>query len=323
MKKVILLLYISLLALTSNAQYVFKVLAAEGGTQIYSNNTWENAVAGTEINTNEKIKITNNGYLGLIHQDGEILELKTIGVYSLVDLETKVSAKNSTLGTTYGALVSQGMFAANTNATSNYTTAETIYKGNTTSIIIYAPQKIKALKKDPLTLHWNNCGEGYRYTITLTDFFGQVINTIESTTNSATLDFSTMNLKVEDEMDERLKQSYLLTIQSKTNPECTSSNDPKNTSKGHNYQIEVVETLREKEISSAINQVKATIDATSALDQMVLAAAYEKQGLMTYAVSSYHKAQELAPNVSDFKLQYEEYIKTKLVIDTIKGKFDK
>ena len=72
-------------------------------------------------------------------------------------------------------------------------------------------------------------------------------------------------------------------------------------------------------IKKTVENLKKDTDETSALDQMVLAAFYDQEGLMTYAVDSYSKATTLEPEVDHYKLQYEEYIKTKLGWINING----
>lgn len=306
------------LAFSMNAQYAFKVLAAKGSNQVLTSGAWNKISAGAKVNTGEKLKLTEGGYLGLIHKSGKTVELKTTGTFDVAELEAKVIAGKSNFGAKYGTFVADGMFAANADAKNSYDRTGSVHRGSAPSLIVYAPTETKALKSDPLTLRWNDCGEGQVYSITLSDYFGQVVYTVESKTNSVTIDFNKIEIVQEDDMDESLKQSYLLAVKSKTNSKFTSA-----AGGGHKYEIQLVDDVQEKEITSTINEVKTQIDATSALDQMVLAAAYEKQGLMTYAVSSYEKAQELAPGVDHFKTQYEEYIKVKLGLSSLKGKFDK
>ena len=63
------------------------------------------------------------------------------------------------------------------------------------------------------------------------------------------------------------------------------------------------------------------MDKNSAVDHMVLAMAYEKQGLMVYAVESYSKAHELS-DAEAYKNQHDEYIKYKLKWKSLDGSLD-
>lgn len=304
-----------LLALSAQAQYAFKVLAAKGSNQVLSNGNWKSLSAGNQLFSKEKLKLTSGGYLGLIHSTGKTLELKTPGTYSVADLEAKIITGRSTFGEKYGKFVANGMFAGNPDAKNNYNTTGAVDRAiDKTSLVIYAPKKIKALKHKPLTLNWNDCGKGHVYMITLKNFYNEEIYSVESKTNSVTIDFNN------HQIPEGLNGNYLLQVVSKTDPSYTTS--PKNLgkeSKNQSYSIQVINAEQSSIIEKKINNLHQELNASSALDQMVLAAAYEQEDLMAYAVESYKKAKILAPDVEQYRIQYEEYIKTKLALNNLEG----
>ncbi len=295
--------------------YVFKVLAAKGVNQIFTKGTWVSVNAGSSLVSGEKVKVGDGGYIGLIHSSGKTMELKAAGIFNVSDLESKVIQSKSTFGEKYGDFVADGMFASNPNATSKFNQTGSVTRGDNAAIFIYAPKYIKALKSEPLTLHWNACGGNQTFTVTLSDFFGTKIHSFKTTTNAATIDFNKITFNFDNEMDANTQHSFLLKIESNVDPSYTTSS----TTEEQSYTVELLNENKEKEITASITQLKSGLDKTSAMDYLVLAMAYEKQGLMTYAVDSYSKAKALAPNVDEFSIQYENYIKTKLGAKSLNG----
>jgi len=313
MKKISLLFsFLFVLIIAGQAQYSFKVLAVKGNNKVYKGNSWSNVSAGTKLNSSEKIKLTSGGYLGLIHSSGKTLELKQSGEFSIKSLEKKVVAGKSGFGTKYGEFVADGMFSANDGAKNNYKKTGSISRGDKTSIVVYGPERLVALKSVPFTIHWNDCGADHTYTVSIKNLFNEEIHSIETSTNSATIDFNLEKFTIGPQ-----KGNYLLVIES--NKDSKYSTKSQNGIKDHSYEINIIDDTKDKKIKTTLDNLKKDSDETSALDQMVIAAFYDQEGLMTYAVDSYSKATTLEPEVDHYKVQYEEYIKTKLSWTNING----
>lgn len=316
MRKINLLIGLLVFAVASTfgqtKDYSFKVLAAKGNNQFLTKGQWANLSAGATLNKGEKVKVTEGGYIGLIHSTGKTMELKTSGTFDVAELESKVISSKTNFGEKYGDFVADGMFASNPDAKNSFKETGSVHRGAKTPIFVYAPKEIQALKSEPLTLHWNKCGGKHVFEISLSDFFGEVIYTTKSDTNFAVIDFSKIKLSSDEDMD--TKGSYLLTIKSLTDPSYSTSSgsSDSNNKNGYSYTVKIVDDATALKATTEIKKVKSQMNTNSAMDYMFLAAVYEKQDLMTYAVDSYAKAQSLAPNVDHFKTQYEEYIKTKL-----------
>jgi hypothetical protein len=305
-------------AFAQTKSYTFKVLAAKGTNQLFTKGQWSNVTSGAVLISGEKVKVADGGYVGLIHSSGKTMELKTAGTFNIADLESKVIQSKSNFGEKYGDFVADGMFASNPNASSNFKNTGSATRGVDAPIFVYAPIQIKAIKSEPLTLHWNNCGGNHTFSVILTDYFGDQIYSTKTTTNSATIDFKTLKLNTSDQMSDT-QQSFLLTIQSLNDPSYTSSSTAADAKKGQSYTIELMDESKEKSATTAITKIKSQLDPKSAMDYLVLAMEYERQDLMTYAVDSYSKAKNLAPNIDEFSKQYEDYIKTKLGTKTLNG----
>jgi hypothetical protein len=307
-------LLVSVFIYGAHAQYVFKVLAAKGNNQVFTNGAWTNLTAGGKVNKGEKLKLDNGGYLGLIHpSSGKTIELKTAGTFDVATLESKIISGKADFGTKYANYVQEGMFSSNPGAVNSYDRTGTVERKIPGPINIYAPNIISVIKSEPLKLHWNNCGKNQVYVITLSDFFQNVIFTKKVDTNYVVIDFKQF-AKGNASLDKKVSSSYLLKIESETNPKYTSA-----TSADHSYTIEIMSDEQDKAKSIEIAKVKQTIDKTSAMDHLVLAMAYEKAGLPIYAIDSYAKAKQLEPDVDAFSIQFEEYVKFKSGANTLLG----
>jgi len=311
-KFALLFSFIFLLTFSSYAQYSFKILAAKGTNQVLRNGRWNVAKAGTKLLSNEKIKLSQNSYLGLIHSTGKTLELKESGEFTIIELEKRIVAGKSGFGSKYGKFVADGMFSSNENAKNNYNTTGSTSRDINSTIIVYSPLHMKAVKSIPFTIHWNNCGEGHTYVLTLKNLFNEEVFSKEFTSNSATLDFN------DSSIPDVQAGNYFLQIVSKNDPNFTTYSS--GTSVDNDYSIIILDDTKAAPIVKEIDDSEQYIDKNSAIDYMLLAAAYEKADLMTYALESYHKANELAPDVIDYKIQYEEYIKAKLDITDLKNR---
>lgn len=306
------------LSFAINAQYAFKVLAAKGANQVLANGAWATIKAGAKINSDQKLKVVNGGYLGLIHSSGKTFEIEESGEFSITSLELQVIKGKAGFGEKYANFVADGMFANNNSAGNNYDRTGSVTRGDgdKTHIIIYAPKIINALKSKPVTLEWNDCGKGHTYYVSLKNLFNEEVYGDTALTNSFTIDFSVANFP------KTTGGNYLVEIVSLKDKRYTTTDRTadQDSEGGFKYNIHLFDDTQALSIEQSINPMIKTMDQTSAVDHLVLAMAYEKHNLMVYAVESYSKAQNLAPEVDAYKSQYTEYIKYKLNYNNLNGK---
>ena len=77
--------------------YAFKVLINKGQNQIKSGNNWLPIKVGASLQSADELKISPNGYLGLVHATGKPLEVKNPGQHKVADLAAEVSGGSSVL----------------------------------------------------------------------------------------------------------------------------------------------------------------------------------------------------------------------------------
>src|SRR3990172_7857374 len=86
------ILAIALVTTAFSQGYEFKIMASKGKADVQKENskTWDKVKLGTKVISNDKIKLTGNSYISLVHKSGKTLELKTAGTYSVGELSKKV-----------------------------------------------------------------------------------------------------------------------------------------------------------------------------------------------------------------------------------------
>jgi len=318
MKKITLLFSTLLfLCFSINAQYAFKVLAAKGENQIFKDGTWNSLQAGTTLNSSEKIKVPESGYLGLIHSTGKTFEIETSGEFNISDLENQIKDGKAGFGEKYANFVSDGMFSNNENAANNFTNTGSVKRGDKSTIIIYSANSITALRSIPLELRWSSAGENHTYRISLQDFFGEIVWADSTSETSYNFDFSSEEFKSLGDIG--LGNQYIIDITSLTDESYTTKPQNGEGESRGGYTIGIIEKSDNPDLFSSINTIEENMSESSAVDYLVLGSAYaelnkalEKEystlNFMAYAVDAFYKASELAPKVNAYQEQYEQYI---------------
>src|SRR5690349_13575657 len=96
--KVIAFVLATLLSGSIAAQeYAFKVLINKGQNQVRAGNDWLPIKVGASLKSADELRISQNGYLGLVHVSGKPLEVKDAGQHKVVELAAKVKQGSSVL----------------------------------------------------------------------------------------------------------------------------------------------------------------------------------------------------------------------------------
>ena len=92
----LLTFFIFTICFTASAQdEMFKVLVSKGANQVTSPKApATNLTIGKKLYKEDKITVGANGYLGLAHNCGKTIEIKTPGTYEVSKLAAEVAAQN-------------------------------------------------------------------------------------------------------------------------------------------------------------------------------------------------------------------------------------
>jgi len=283
-----------------NAQDVFKVLAAKGGSTVKSANSaeWKKTLIGMKIQQTDAIKLNANDYLGLIHiASGKTLELKTAGSYNVKDLATKVSATGSTYSQKYAEYVMNAM--NNNGSGTNNSVGGVVYRGLYDVSVDFPDAKVSkvVITNKIFDISWHKKSSITVYEIIVQNMFDEVVFKGETKDTTIKIDLSKVDLGDEN----RVK----LAVKPKNESERVIPGD-----KEISFSIYESKDF-EKRRSELLNEVKEE----TALNYLIKAKFYESEGMFIDAVDSYNKAIMLEPKIEEFKNLRQEYLKKSGAID--------
>ncbi len=284
MKQVSLLTLLLGLCFMANAQ-IFKVIAFTGKNEVLQNGAWKELSYGSTLNKEDKVKIGDNGYLALIHNNGKTLELKSAGEFSVAELSTKLNGGDGNFTKEYADFVMDGISGGQDVKQRNDVTGA-VTRG--LPINIQAPKKIFILSNEPVAITWVTEGEPKTFEIKLVTRFNEPLVREETKKKSFELNPQELGLKA--------GEVYVLTIDSKENP-------------SHNkvmYQIYVAKN--EQEIIKEKTKLLTELNLEKPLDNVLLANFYEKNGLTIYAKQSFEKAMAISPDTELYEVAYANFM---------------
>jgi hypothetical protein len=297
MKKVSISLFITLLAVlgvlaqTKPQDYLFKVLISSGDNSIIKNGKWETVKIGTQLGKNDQVRV--EGFLGLQHNSGKTVEIKTAGTYKVADLVSKVPTGNSSVAEKYASFVAKRMAGGGNGGTNQNATG-----ASERGIYLFANLPYKAaggtlVIGDKLTIHWikDPQKKTKTYNVKLEDMYGEKLMSTPLTDTSYTIDLTKL----------KPGESYNLHITSKENTLYQSDDNP--------YVIQRPDAKTEKEILNEFASLKPAEGELTAMEAVSIAGFFEEKKLIVNAAEYYEKAMKLEPNVPEFKETYKKFIK--------------
>lgn len=297
-----IVLFLSSVLLIS-ADYQFNVMASKGDVQIFakSSKSWAKLSTGAKIQSNEKIKIGSNSYLGLVHKSGKTIELKQSGEFTTEQLATKTNTAKSSVAQKLGNYIvnqlndtkSQNDYREGmetTGAVERSMDKMTADPSNAT-IELNSPRKI-CLKSNKIQLSWKEVPKAKSYKLLIRDRFDREIYSSDLKTTSVTLDANELKLEKDTFYFWHVVLSNDANVKS---PDCTFS-------VLSNSQIEKIN----KDVAELKNELG---DETSALNKIVIGNYYEMNNLYEDAHKFYKDAADTNPEVNEYKEIYQRFLK--------------
>jgi hypothetical protein len=294
------------------AKNEFRVLASKGETFIQKSGKgkWERIYTGGIISSNDKIKLTQGAYIGLVYTNGRTVELKKVGTYSAAKLSKEILALKSTVTEKLANLIVSQMGesvnilekdndknnmtqtgAVERSLDSGILTARQSEEGVNIRLILTSP--IKASLLNPVaTFSWHKLPGDISYEFLLCDRFDRPEYSKNIKDTSITL--NTYDLKLEDGV------YYFWKVTANTTP-------------GIKSDEACFMVLHENERANLNDTLKMLNEElgyeVTAASRLVLAIFYERYDLINEADVSYREAIQLAPGVDDYKKVYSNFLK--------------
>lgn len=287
---VVFALFLLALAPAVQAQsYTFKVLVSKGKSEVKSANSWETLKIGTSLKASDEIRVSENSYLGLIHATGKSIEVRDAKTYKVSDLIAKVGPGATALNKYTDFILSKEEEKKNRLSATGAVVRAT---GPTKDIIlVYLPDREQAsVYGDNVFLEWSSAGMQAPYEIIVTNLMGDEVARVQTHDPQYTLAIGTGSFKSEYEMLVRV----------------VSKNAPGQGSK--EYFIKKLRPADRQKVDADIKEVKGSADENTALGQYILAGFYEQNYLLIDALTAYHQAAVLAPDVELYKTAYASFL---------------
>jgi hypothetical protein len=292
------------LALTASLMaqgYEFKVMASKGKSEVQKENStnWADLKVGTQLGSKDKIKLTANTYLSLIHKSGKTIELKNAGTYSVAELSTGLSSNQANVSKRFSdylmAELSSSEDLMSSKKGDKKTTGSVERSMNTQPFVdrnalqLNSPRKINLLS-NVFTFRWNEFENAKEYEFTLTDRFDKPVFTKTVIGNSFTLNADEMKLDKDT--------YYFWRVKAKGNDK----------SKSDDACFLVLSNEKVKAIKDTVETIRKEVGDDNATSKMILAAYYEQNFLVEEALKSFKEAVAMAPEIDQYKNLYKRFL---------------
>ena len=268
--------------------YTFKVLANKGANEVKSGNEWKPLKTGASLKEGDELKISANAYLGLVHNSGKTLELKSAGNHSVNDLASKINTGGSNVASKYADFVLSKMSAEGKSSRLSATGA--VHRAAVNAgINIYMPNSVEVFNDEAL-VEWGALEGEKVYEVTVVNMFGDELLKTETSDPSFKL-----NLKDEKLVNEA---ALLVTIGVKGEEDM----------KSEEVAIKRLPEDKAALVEQNLAELMGSVDTESALSNYILAGFYEENRLLLDALFYYEEAKRLAPGVESYDEAYEEFL---------------
>jgi hypothetical protein len=284
--KLVTFVLVALISPTVSAQeYAFKVLVNKGENQVKAGNSWLPVKVGASLKSADELRVSQNGYLGLVHATGKPLEVKDAGQHKVVDLAAKIKEGTSVLNKYTDFILSSKTAGGN-----SLTATGAVHRGPD-EIKVYLPKAQQAIVfNDEIVISWAKVDKTKAYVVRFNTMFGDQLEKLEVTDTTVTINLRSAKFANED--------NILVDVSSKQDPKKAS--EP--------VMLKKLSVADMKRINTALAEISVHTSEQTALNQLLLAGFYENHGLLIDAATSFHKAIQLAPTVAQYRTEYAEFI---------------
>ena len=278
MKKGTILLAVGFLTVSSWAfgqDYAFKVLANKGSNEVKSGQSWQSIKTGTSLKLTDELKVSENGYLGLVSSGGKPVELKQAGPYKVSALAEQMKGGTSVLNKYTDFILSSNSAESKKNRLS---ATGAVHRGLDDIIVFLPLTQYSSVYNTAAIINWVAKGSG-PYVVTVKNMWGDELMKGETPENSIEINLTDPKFANE--------AAFLVEVNSKADAN----------SKSEQYLIKRLPPEEQEKIKKALAEINADVKEETALNQFILAGFYEENKLFIDAITAYEKAIKMAPDV--------------------------
>ena len=265
--------------------YAFKVLANKGKNEFKTGGSWQQLKVGTTLKKDDELRISENAYLGLVHNTGKAIEVRKAGVHKVIDLAKEIKEPSTVLNKYTDFILSSNTGPKNTLAATG-----AVDRGGSTIKVFLPRPELAVVYGDKVTINWEEDKSLAPYVVNFKSMFGDELASIEAPENSLVVDLSDKNFTNED--------NIIVTVESKANRNKISDE----------YTLKRLSKADKERIKTEFARISATTAEPTAINKMAIAAFFEQNNLLIDAIPYYQEAVKLAPDVSDYKDFYNDFL---------------
>lgn len=269
----------------AQADYAFKVMVNKGQNEVKAGDAWQPIKTGASLKSSDELKLGDNAYLGLIHVNGKPLELRKAGKYNVAELSAKMGGSKSVVNKYTDFILS-----SNVEKKNRLTATGAVHRGGVTTKVYLPVSEHAIVFGDKVILDWERDSTITTYVVSLKSIFGDDLMTTETTSNLV-IDLNDPKFAEED--------NIMVEVYPKGQPEKTP--DPA-------FVIKKLSKADKERIKTQLSGISEISADESALSKLIMAGFYEENKLLIDAATAYQEAIALAPEVEQYKEDYNNFL---------------
>ena len=268
----------------SAQDYAFKVLVNKGKNELKTGETWQQVKVGSSLQSHDEIRVAENSYIGLVHKTGKPLELKQSGKYKVMDLAAKIG------GPSVLNKYTDFILSTNTGPKTNLTATGPVNRGDA-FIQVHLP-KSDVVYGNNVTINWDEEKEKSikPYVVVFKSMFGDELYKVETNDHYVVVNLDDKNFINED--------NIIVTVYSKADQSKTSED----------YTLKRLSKADKERIRALLDEVPKDLWEPTALNKFYIGGIFEQNGLLIDATAHFLEAARLAPDVTDYKDDYDAFL---------------
>ena len=269
---------------------VFTIILNKGNNLLSNDMGSKIAAVGAKINLDQSLKVADNGYIALVHNEtGSGLELSKAGEYKVSELQEAVAHKENSMLSKYGKFLMTSLINQSDND-QNLNVTGAVERGSESIIPVLLP-KITEVYGSELLITWKSIDNIKEYVITVKNKMDQTIYQKNVTGNRYILQLDGISLGQE--------QMLIVNIQAKNKSAFTS----------RDYGIRRVNgTDREVIKQQYSSLLESAENESTTLGKLLIASFFEEHQLTADAMSYYDSAVKTSPDPNGFAVLYDSFL---------------
>jgi hypothetical protein len=233
----------------------------------------------------DELKVSPNGYVGLVHVSGQPLEVKNPGRHKVAELAGRIKGGSSVL-----SQYTDFILSTTDPAGTNLTATGSVHRG-ASEIHVFLPDPKQAIVfGERIAITWAKDPGTDIYVVRLNSMFGDELDQYEVRDTTLLINLHAPKLANED--------NILVAVSSRNDSERASES----------FMLKKLSAADKIRIKSSLSDVAALTEEETALNKLYLASFFEHNTLLIDAATAYQQAITLAPDVPFFVRAFNDFL---------------